>query len=507
MHHCVPLAGHVVALVAMFAVEMVLPFLLFLPASSTCGGVVDAVRAGAVAAEVALQLAIAITGNYGTFNVLTAALCLAAAPRPRVTLDASATLFDVVFVTARSMLPPVAASVDSAVVLFYAVGAVAFAPQNSYTTNRWLHRRRPRGGDSWLWAPVDALCAALRAIAPLRLLHGYGVFGPDAQARGRGARRTLVIQGEWSAGREAKWCTVAPHWYPTLESSPPALFAPHQPRVDHLMFYEGVGQLPGHFNALCPWVGSRRSDKFDVRALDASIDSHCPSLFIRMLSRLLQGPAAAPDVCALFRVAGLPTAATTPSLSTTTAWSPLPGEPPRRVRVLAVELRFSSVRQLLVDARRAGVRGALALLGVCGAEPPLRWFRRGPSVSMFLPPFDLKGAAQRGGGATAVCEWPLPQPAAFLRAHVAWRRRYGVGDAKIADGPRGARGAAAGADDTARRRNEHTLHTVSAPTADEVLRALRRPGRSDAAEAAPRGTMRFRGTASQGTNVVVEELE
>ncbi|HMB69135.1 MAG TPA: lipase maturation factor family protein, partial [bacterium] len=68
--HHLPARLHQVSVLAMLMVEIAVPFLVFAP--------VRRLRTAAAVVLLALQVGIAATGNYGFFNLLTAALCIIA---------------------------------------------------------------------------------------------------------------------------------------------------------------------------------------------------------------------------------------------------------------------------------------------------------------------------------------------------------------------------------------------------------------------------------------------
>jgi hypothetical protein len=80
-----------------------------------------------------------------------------------------------------------------------------------------------------------------RAISSFRVLHGYGVFGPQGYPP---VKFVPVLEG--SADGHA-WHEYEYSFMPSTETSPPRAFAPYQPRWDHFLLYEGCGMHPAGF--------------------------------------------------------------------------------------------------------------------------------------------------------------------------------------------------------------------------------------------------------------------
>ena len=199
---------------AMWVLEVPLPA-LFLSGSL-------AVRSVASVLTIMLQLGIQLTGNYGTFNVLTAALAiplLAPDCREAYALSgaASAAAATAATTTAGSAPSPISVAYLAGpqllcALLLNVVGLIHF-PHNSYTTNVWPYfptyelvaTMRP----AYLRRPVTLLLKLFRALGPWHVAHGYGVFTPRALRGCSHARRSLRIEvsrngGEtWRCSRRA----------------------------------------------------------------------------------------------------------------------------------------------------------------------------------------------------------------------------------------------------------------------------------------------------------------
>jgi predicted DCC family thiol-disulfide oxidoreductase YuxK len=207
----------------MFIVELGLPFFLFGPRRPRL------VAAGGISA---LQLLIALTGNYGFFNLLTLALCLLVVddgvwgkwalgnrtPHPRggpTRFVPKPFLLAVAVVIFLLSLVPLAASF-----------------------------RRP--------IPVLApLILAYQSVAPFRTINGYGLFAVMTKER-----REIVVQ--WSDDG-ATWKAYVFRFKPGDPRRAPGWVAPYMPRLDWQMWFAALGNVEEN-----PW-------------------------FLRFLERLLEG--------------------------------------------------------------------------------------------------------------------------------------------------------------------------------------------------------------------------
>lgn len=228
---------------AMWVLEVPLPA-LFLSGSL-------AVRSVASVLTIMLQLGIQLTGNYGTFNVLTAALAiplLAPDCREAYALSgaASAAAATAATTTAGSAPSPISVAYLAGpqllcALLLNVVGLIHF-PHNSYTTNVWPYfptyelvaTMRP----AYLRRPVTLLLKLFRALGPWHVAHGYGVFTPRALRGCSHARRSLRIEVSRNGGET--WRELATRLNPCGRTHQSLdFFAPHQPRLVHHLFYEG----------------------------------------------------------------------------------------------------------------------------------------------------------------------------------------------------------------------------------------------------------------------------
>jgi hypothetical protein len=289
--HQAPAWFHRLSCAAMLASELVVPFLVLGPRR---------LRLIAFAVFVGQQLAIAATGNYAFFNLLTVVLCLP--------------LLDDACWPARWQrerggvgdgLRP-ARPWTWGVVL--PLGAVALALGAMIVTtqlDRFLQRFGVRAGLAWP-APLAELHAALR---PFRSVNSYGLF-----ARMTKERPEIVVEGSDDGDT---WHAYELRWKPGDPRARPRFVAPHQPRLDWQMWFAALGGL-----GRTPW-------------------------FLPLLRRLLEG---APEVRALL------------------AHDPFPERPPRYVRAVLYDYRFTD----LATVRREGA-----------------WWRREPR-GVYAPPVSLR---------------------------------------------------------------------------------------------------------------------
>jgi hypothetical protein len=182
-----PLLLHQLALVGMFVIEIPLPFLVF---AEGWPRLLAGLGIGS------LQLGIALTGNFGHFNVLTLVMCLPLLEGLECGLGFSSSGW---YAAAAAVGEPSWAAWAWALdCLLYA--GLGFLGAANLPFNSWCAR-------SWPWWPalVDppgrllaALIAVGRATATWRLCHAYGVFPPHSSPP---ARFVAVIEGSDDGAR------------------------------------------------------------------------------------------------------------------------------------------------------------------------------------------------------------------------------------------------------------------------------------------------------------------
>ena len=192
----------------MFFVELVLPFLLFGPRH---------VRLFAAAGIALLQLLIALTGNYGFFNLLTLALCLTCVDDTlwsRLTLGRWSfdpfALSSTRFISRKLLL--------GAAVAIFLLSLVPLAAAF----------RRP--------VPLlEPLMVAYATVAPFRTINGYGLFAVMTKER-----REIVLQGSEDG---VAWKTYTFRFKPGDPRRAPRWVAPYMPRLDWQMWFAALGTL------------------------------------------------------------------------------------------------------------------------------------------------------------------------------------------------------------------------------------------------------------------------
>jgi hypothetical protein len=140
---------------------------------------------------------------------------------------------------------------------------------------------RGTGIDLPLPSPLRAL---FRAVAPFRTINPYGLFAVMTTTRPE-----IVVEGSADG---LNWRAYEFPWKPGTVTRAPAFVAPHQPRLDWQMWFAALGTCEEN-----PW-------------------------FVRFLAALLEG---SPSVLGLLET------------------NPFPGKPPRYVRAVLYDYRFSDL--------------------------------------------------------------------------------------------------------------------------------------------------------------------
>lgn len=197
-----PLWARKLSVAIMFAIELVAPFSILAPRN---------VRWLGCAAMIILQLAIAASGNYCFFNLLTILLCLLLLddevwPRRWVLFISS--------MPKGSFWPWWVVSPIAVMVLLITSLELLTVSHVDY--------RAP--------AMVRSLYGA---IAPLRSTNSYGLFAVITKTRPE-----IVIEG---SDDQVVWKAYEFKWKPGRLERRPGLVAPHQPRLDWQMWFASLG--------------------------------------------------------------------------------------------------------------------------------------------------------------------------------------------------------------------------------------------------------------------------
>jgi hypothetical protein len=228
--HQLPGGFQKLSTLAMFAIELVVPFFFFAPRR---------LRITAAALIVALQLAIAATGNYAFFNLLTIALCV-------LLLDDAAFPARFRSLVRRDSKPrrwprPIVAVVATAIVFASGIQMIS------------LLRPRIRWPESVL--------SAYAWFEPWRTVNTYGLFAVMTTSRPE-----ILIEG---SNDGHTWLPYEFRWKPGSLDRRPRFVEPHQPRLDWQMWFAALGN----------WQENLWLVQFERRLLEGS-----PSV-LRLLAR------------------------------------------------------------------------------------------------------------------------------------------------------------------------------------------------------------------------------
>src|SRR5438093_8370984 len=185
-------------------VEIIVPFFIWAPRRP---------RLIAAGLMIFLQFAIAITGNYCFFNLLTIALCLlliddgVAASRsdPRT------------FRTAKPLQDYL--STYSAIIVLIVTLPI----------NGWLVFTAFKPDAAWR----RPLAFAFEHLEPFRIVNGYGLFRVMTKDR-----REIMVEGSTDG---IDWLPYEFKWKPADVNRAPGWCAPHQPRLDWQMWFAALG--------------------------------------------------------------------------------------------------------------------------------------------------------------------------------------------------------------------------------------------------------------------------
>ena len=214
--HWLPQWFQKLALLITYAVELILPFFIFLPRRF---------KNIAGAGLIFLQVMIIITGDYGFFNLLTVLLCLSLLDDQ--TVPASIRMF---FVPKnnenyRIGLPRRLQSAVGALVLFMFVW-----------TGCYYLRLDLRGNRSSITgasiSPSGVTRSMIRSARYSRSMNSYGLF------RVMTTTRPEIIIAHSSDGEN--WTPYHFQYKPVALQMPPRFFFPHMPRLDWQMWFEAL---------------------------------------------------------------------------------------------------------------------------------------------------------------------------------------------------------------------------------------------------------------------------
>ena len=215
--HQLPVWFHKLSTLAMFVIEIGLPFLFFLPRR---------LRLIAFCGQCFLQILIMLTGNYNFFNLLALVLCV-----PLLDDAALGRVFPAHWVQAaerrwnrrktpwvkRLMIWPCAI-----VVLMLSIVWMGHTVRSDRSNRRLAYDYLPR--------PIQEV---VRVVLPLHLVNSYGLF------RNMTTRRPEIIVEGSNDGKT--WLAYEFKWKPGDPRRRPRQVAPHQPRLDWQMWFAALG--------------------------------------------------------------------------------------------------------------------------------------------------------------------------------------------------------------------------------------------------------------------------
>ena len=205
---------HSLSVGAMFCIEIAVPFTIFANRS---------VRLAGAAALGVMQVAIAATGNYGFFNLLTFVLCL-------TLLDDQ--LVGRIPVVSRLDLSKPGREWPRAVVLPVVALLLLLSTLNLANTARLSF-------STW----VPALSTAAQGLRPFYLSSSYGLFAVMTTTRPE-----LIIEGSMDG---EIWVPYEFEWKAGALDQRPSFAAPHMPRLDWQMWFAALRPYER-----TPWVSN-----------------------------------------------------------------------------------------------------------------------------------------------------------------------------------------------------------------------------------------------------------
>ncbi len=199
--HQLPEWLHKVSVIGMFAVELVIPFLIFAPRRLRTTGCIGLIG---------LQILILLTGNYCFFNLLTIALCL-------LLID------DVTWkgLLSKRFMPNFQSAENSphryrrvciaaVAMLLFVLSGIRF------------------GGQLF----SDVRFPDVAWIRPFRSVNTYGLFADMTESRPE-----IIVEG---SNDRITWETYRFRWKPGELTTAPKWVAPHQPRLDWQMWFAAL---------------------------------------------------------------------------------------------------------------------------------------------------------------------------------------------------------------------------------------------------------------------------
>ena len=237
---------------ATLAIELIAPFFIAGP---------RLLRTIACALLVALQLLIALTGNYAFFNILSASLCLyVLADRERVVAGR-------LFQSGRPVQHVRDALLVGVAIVVVPISATMFVTRMGIAL------------------PLDPLLAPVAdVIEPLRSVNTYGLFAVMTPTRPE-----IVVEGSNDGER---WDPYEFAYKAGDVRRPPPWVAPHQPRLDWQMWFAALGDASGEpwFRRFCQRLVAGAPDVLRLMAHDP-FDGRRPRFVRAVLYQYRYAPA------------------------------------------------------------------------------------------------------------------------------------------------------------------------------------------------------------------------
>jgi len=210
--HQLPSTAHRAATAVMFVIELGAPWLLFAPPR------LRKLRYLGVGALLLLQAGIALTGNYGFFNLLAIVLCV-----PALDDDLLRHILPLDVGLGAPGRRAWRATVHVLAPVLFCFSALSFWAEIGYTLP---------GGQGLV--PRWGL-AALAWVAPLRSFNGYGLFRVMTTERPE-----LAIEGSRDGVR---WSEYAFRWKPGPVARRPGFVEPYHPRLDWQIWFAALDPM------------------------------------------------------------------------------------------------------------------------------------------------------------------------------------------------------------------------------------------------------------------------
>ena len=204
--HALPAAVHTLECFGTFVLELAVPFLIFAPGR---------LRLAAAVAIVGLQLSVGATGNYGFFNLLTAALCILLVD------DATWRRLLRGWPPANTRAPDVGPAPRARRLAFGALVTAVLAVTTVVGALR-LGLAVPE--------PLRTVSVFVR---PFRTFNSYGLFAVMTKDRPE-----ILVEGSHD-GRT--WRPYDFRYKPDRLEEPPPFVQPHMPRLDWQMWFAALG--------------------------------------------------------------------------------------------------------------------------------------------------------------------------------------------------------------------------------------------------------------------------